>query len=90
MAFLFVLLLASAISYILPHTFVDRVCCSFFHTQYNFRDISEIIVQRYLLCLIACKVEALITSASMVRKMERLKNIIIILLLMSLAMYLTQ
>lgn len=24
-----------------------------FHTQYNFRDISEIIVQRYLFCLIA-------------------------------------
>ena len=64
--------------------------CVFFHTQYNFRDLSEIIVQRYLLCLIACKVEALITTASMVRKTERLKNIIMILLLMSLAMYLTQ
>lgn len=33
--------------------------------------------------------KALITTASMVRKTERLKNIIMILLLMNLAMYLT-
>ena len=63
--------------------------CVFFHTQYNFRDLSEIIVQRYLLCLIACKVEALITTVSMEKRMELLKNIIMILLLMNLAMYLT-
>ena len=34
------------------------VCGFLFHTQYNFRDLSEIIVQRYLLCLIDCKVKA--------------------------------
>ena len=34
--------------------------------------------------------KALITTVSMVRKTERLKNIIMILLLMNLAMYLTQ
>ena len=61
-----------------------------FHAQYNFRDYLKLLCIRYLLCLIACKVEALITTASMVRKTERLKNIIMILLLMSLAMYLTQ
>ena len=35
-------------------------------------------------------VKVLITTVSMERRMERLKNIIMILLLMNLAMYLTQ
>ncbi len=34
--------------------------------------------------------KALITTVSMEKRMERLKNFIMILLLMSLAMYLTQ
>ena len=90
MVFLFVLLLASAISYILPHTFVDRVCGSFFHTQYNFRDLLKLLCKGICYALSLCKVKALITTVSMEKRMERLKNIIMILLLTNLAMYLTQ
>ena len=61
-----------------------------FHAQYNFRDYLKLLCIRYLLCLITCKVKALITTVSMEKRMERLKNIIMILLLMYLAMYLTQ
>ena len=60
MVFLFVLLLASAISYILPHTFVDRVCGSFFHTQYNFRDLLKLLCKGICYALSLCKVKALL------------------------------
>lgn len=59
MVFLFVLLLASAISYILPHTFVDRVCV-FFHTQYNFRDLLKLLCKGICYALSLCKVKALL------------------------------
>ena len=60
MVFLFVLLLASVISYILPHTFVDRVCGSFFHTQYNFRDLLKLLCKGICYALSLCKVKALL------------------------------
>lgn len=64
MVSLFVLLLASTISYILPHTFVDnqsiRVCGSFFHTQYNFRDLLKLLCKGICYALSLCKVKALL------------------------------
>ena len=60
MVFLFVLLLASLISYILPHTFVDRVCGSSFHTQYNFRDLLKLLCKGICYALSLCKVKALL------------------------------
>lgn len=60
MVFLFVLLLASAISYILPHTFVDRVCGSSFHTQYNFRYLLKLLCKGICYALSLCKVKALL------------------------------
>ena len=60
MVSLFVLLLASAISYILPHTFVDRVCGSSFHTQYNFRDLLKLLCKGICYALSLCKVKALL------------------------------
>lgn len=51
-------------SYIIPHTIVDnlslRVCGSFFHTQFNFRDLLKLLCKGICYALSLCKVKDLL------------------------------